>query len=438
MKVTTIGGGSTYTPELVQGFIERGERLNLRELWLMDINAGRLETVGGFVQRMIASAEAPFQVHLTTDRQAALEGADFVTTQIRVGGMAARREDEYLGRRWGLVGQETTGVGGMANALRTVPVILDIAQEMRTLCPEAWLVNFANPSGLVTEALARYAPEVRSVGLCNSPIGYQMRIAQEMGLDSPFDVHLDYLGLNHLSWIRGARVKGQDIWPHMFAGAVQYARQANDPPIPAGVMESLGVIGSYYLSYYYRTASVLRQQARNEPSRAEQVMGIEKKLLERYADPTLETMPPELMQRGGAYYSTAAVQLIEALALDLSQVHIVNARQGNAVPGMPADWVMELPCQVDKDGLHPLPAEPLPLFADGLLRAVKAYELLTAQAAVTGDRDDALQALVVHPLGPGVDDVQAVLDDMLETNRRYVPHFWPDAPGNAEQGSREV
>jgi 6-phospho-beta-glucosidase len=438
MKVTTIGGGSTYTPELVQGFIERGERLNLRELWLMDINAGRLEVVGGFVRRMAASAEAPFQVHLTTDRRAALEGADFVTTQIRVGGMAARREDEYLGRRWGLVGQETTGVGGMANALRTVPVILDISQEMRVLCPEAWLVNFANPSGLVTEALARYAPEVRSVGLCNSPIGYQMRIAQEMGLDSPFDVHLDYLGLNHLSWIRGARVKGQDIWPHMFAAALQYARQAGDPPIPAGVMESLGVIGSYYLSYYYRTASVLRQQARNEPSRAEQVMDIEKKLLERYADPTLETMPPELMQRGGAYYSTAAVQLIEALALDLGQIHIVNARQGDAVPGTPADWVMELPCRVDKDGLHPLPAEPLPLFADGLLRAVKAYELLTAQAAVTGDRDAALQALVVHPLGPGGDDVQAVLDDMLETNRPYVPHFWPDAPGNAEQGSGEV
>lgn len=433
MKVTTIGGGSTYTPELVQGFVERHERLGLRELWLMDLDAARLNVVGGFVQRMVAAAGAPFQVHLTTDRQAALAGATFVVTQIRVGGMAARREDEYLGRRWGLIGQETTGIGGMANALRTVPVMLDIARDMSRLCPDAWLINFANPSGLVTEALQRHAPEVRSVGLCNSPIGYQMQIARELGLDSPFDVHLDYLGLNHLSWIRGARAKGQDVWPQMFQAALQHARQADDPPIPAEVMARLGVIGNYYLRYYYRTASVLRQQAQNGPSRAEEVMRIEKTLLAQYADPALTTMPPELMQRGGAYYSTAAVQLIEALALGLGQVHIVNTRHGDAVPNLPPDWVLELPCRVDRDGLHPLPTEPLPLFADGLLRAVKAYELLTVRAAVSGDRDAALQALLVHPLGPEADHLQAVLDDMLETHRAYLPQFWPTAEGEGEE-----
>ena len=274
MKVTTIGGGSTYTPELVQGFIERHERLGLRELWLMDVDGERLEVVGGFARRMVAAAGDPFRVYLTTQRPAALEGADVVTTQIRVGQMAARREDEYLGRRWNLVGQETTGIGGMAKALRTVPVLLSIAEEMRTLCPNAWLINFANPSGLVTEALQRYAPEVRSIGLCNGPIGYQMAIAREMGLDNPFEVHLDYLGLNHLAWIRGARVGGQDAWPQVFAQALSRAREHGESLLPAEVMERLGVICNSYLRYYYRTQDVLRAQAMGGPSRAEQVVEI--------------------------------------------------------------------------------------------------------------------------------------------------------------------
>jgi 6-phospho-beta-glucosidase len=210
----------------------------------------------------------------------------------------------------------------------------------------------------------------------------------------------------------------------MFADALRWARESDDPSVPAEVMERLGVTCNYYLHYYYRTQSVLREQAKNEPSRAEQVMGIEKTLLAQYADPTLEEMPAELMKRGGAYYSTVAVQLVEAIALDLGQVHIVNTRQGDAVPGIPPDWVMELPCRIDGTGIHPLPTEPLPLFADGLLRAVKAYELLTAQAAITGDRDTALQALIVHPLGPDVDQALEVLEDMLTTHRAYLPKFF--------------
>jgi 6-phospho-beta-glucosidase len=425
MKVATIGGGSTYTPELVQGYIERHERLDLDELWLVDIDAARLETVGGFARRMVAAAGEPFQVRLTTDRCEALEGADFVTTQLRVGGMAARREDEHLGRRWGLVGQETTGIGGMANALRTVPVILSIAEDVGKLCPAAWLINFTNPSGLVTEALQRYAPDVRSVGLCNGPIGYQMRIAKRISLEDPFGVHLDYLGLNHLAWIRGARVGEQDVWPEVFAKALRQAQEDDHPILPAGVMERLGEIATGYLRYYYNTQRVLQEQAKGEPSRAEQVMGIEKTLLTRYADPDLSTMPSELMERGGAYYSTVAVQLIEAIALDLKQVHIVNTRQAGAVRGVPPDWVMELPCQVDRAGIHPLAIKPLSPYADGLLRAVKTYELLTAQAAATGDRDAALQALVVHPLGPDTDQVVDVLDDMLSTNATYLDYMKP-------------
>ena len=416
MIVTTIGGGSTYTPELAQGFLERHEKLRLREWRLMDTDPERLDVVGGYMERMVAAQGGPFQVRLLTDQDAALEGADFVTTQIRAGGMASRRDDEYLGRRWGLIGQETTGIGGMANALRTVPVILSIAKDMQELCPQAWMINFTNPSGLVMEAMNRHAPEVKSVGLCNSPIGYQMEAAKKLGLESPFDVHLDYLGLNHLAWIRGASVKGRDVWQEAF-GLTELAKLGS-------VMARLGVICNYYLEYYYNTKRFLDEQARDEPSRAEQVMEIEKKLCEQYADPTLDKMPPELMERGGAYYSTAAVQLIEAMVLDLGEEHIVNTRQGGAVQGIPEDWVMELPCRIQRDGIRPLPAEPLPLFADGLLRTVKAYELLTVQAAVTGDRDAVLSALMTHPLGPDADQAMKVLEDMLETNREHLPLFF--------------
>jgi 6-phospho-beta-glucosidase len=311
----------------------------------------------------------------------------------------------------------------MAKALRTVPVILSVAEEMRAMCPDAWLVNFANPSGLVTEALQRYAPDVRSVGLCNGPIGYQMAIAKELGLGSPFEVLLDYIGLNHLAWIRGVRVGERDIWPQVYARAVQEARESERPAAPAEVMERLGVICTYYLRYYYRTASVLREQAEGNPSRAEQVMEIERTLLGQYADPGLDTMPEELMQRGGAYYSTVAAQLIEAIARDVGEVHIVNTQQRGAVPDVPADWVMELPCRVDAQGVHPLPTDSLPPFADGLLRAVKAYELLAAQAGASGDRNAALQALIVHPLGPDADQAVEVLEDMLRTHRAYLPLF---------------
>lgn len=419
MKISVIGAGSTYSPELVTGFITNAASLSLRELWLMDIDAPRLEVVGGFARRLVEASGRPFAVHLTTDRDAALDGASFVITQIRVGGMAARREDEYLGRRWGLVGQETTGVGGFAKALRTIPVLLSIAGDMQRLCPEAWLVNFANPSGLVTEALQRYAPATRSVGLCNSPIGYQMRIAGQLGLEAR-DVQLRYLGLNHLSWLTGATAKGQDVWPQVFSAYLERARTEEDPACPAYLAELLQAIPNYYLRYYYRTGAVVAAQT--GPSRAEEVMTIEQETLAQYADPNLTVLPDELMLRGGAYYSTAAVQLINSLHTGKGDVHVVNTRHLGAVPGWPADWVCELPCRVDRAGIHPLPAEPLPTLADGLVHAVKAYEILAAQAA-HGDRGAALQALVAHPLGPGADRAPTLFDDLLQINSRYLPHF---------------
>jgi len=302
-------------------------------------------------------------------------------------------------------------------------VIVGIAQEMQQRCPNAWLINFANPSGLVTEALQRYAPETHSIGLCNGPIGYQMRVAQLCGIEDPFSIELDYLGLNHLGWIRGARIAGRDVWDEFFAHVVENAAGDEDAVVSAAVLRELGVICTSYLHYYYNTGKVLQQQQKGGPSRAERVMTIEGDLLKRYQEPELTGLPAELMERGGAYYSTVAVQLIEAIATDLKQVHIVNTRQGEAVPGVPGDWVMELPCRVGANGPQPLPAAPLPTFADGLMRAVKSYELLTAEAALTGNRSLALQALLAHPLGPDADQAPEVLADMLAVNHAHLPLF---------------
>jgi len=423
MKVVTIGGGSTYTPELMQGFLEGYEKLGLEELVLVDIDRERLEVVGGFAQRMVMEASQPFRLLLETDLEKAIQDADVVTTQIRVGQMPARKQDELLGKRWDLVGQETTGVGGMAKALRTVPVVLDLAQKMKRLCPHAWLINFANPSGLITEALQRYAPEIRSVGLCNSPLGYQMEVAKEIELDDPFQVELDYIGLNHLAWIWGARLGEQDLWETTFQRALQEAEKEEDPPVSAKIMRRLGAICTYYLRYYYRTQSVLEKQRKDGPTRADEVMAIEKKLLSQYADPDLTAMPPELMERGGAYYSTAAIRLMESIVLDKKETHIVNTRHDGAVPGLPKDWVMEIPCVIDSNGAHPLPTKPLPLFAEGLLRTVKGVELLIAEAAQTGNRDAVLQALIAHPLGPDSDVAEEFLEDMLAVNKKYLLLF---------------
>jgi 6-phospho-beta-glucosidase len=429
MKVAVIGGGSSYTPELVGGFLERAESLPLSELWLMDVQPGRLEVVGGLAQRMVTSRGDPFAVHLTMDQQEAVRGASYVIVQLRVGGMEARRKDEYLGRRHGLVGQETTGVGGMAKALRTIPVVLNIAKDMGSVAPEGLLVNFANPAGLVTEALARYAPEIRSVGVCNVPITAKMEILREMEEKQgvriePERAALDTLGLNHLSWHRGFVVDGQDLWPQILEGFLAQLWAEAEPEWDPRTIESLGMMPNYYLQYYYYTDRKLAAQKAWPPSRAEEVMKIEQILLAQYAEPDRSELPEGLMQRGGAYYSTMATQLLNAHHNDLGEHHVVNVPHRGAVPQWPEDWVLEMPCRVDRDGIEALPADPLPLACSGLLAQVKAYELLTVEAAVHGDRQAAYQALLVHPLGPMADRIQAVLDDLLETHRAHLGQFW--------------
>jgi 6-phospho-beta-glucosidase len=429
MKVAVIGGGSTYTPELVSGFLTRMDQFPLQELWLMDVDPGRLEIVGGFARRMVETRGAPFKIFLTSDQHQAVKDASYVITQLRVGQMEARRKDEYLGARHGLIGQETTGVGGMAKALRTVPVILKIAEDMSILAPNAMLVNFTNPSGLVTQALKKYAPGVLAVGVCNVAITTKMTIIE--GLEQatgkhidPAHTELDTLGLNHLSWHRGFCIDGEDVWNQVIESFITNLNSDPDPEWDPHTIEVLRMIPNYYLQYFYQTAKKLASQSGWPPSRAEEVLAIEKDLLRDYANPSLIEPPAELMKRGGAYYSTVATQLLNAHFNDLDETHILNTSNNGAVKEWPNDWVLEMPAKVNRKGVYPLPAEPLPAVCFGLLAQIKAYELLTVEAAVHGDRDTAFQALLSHPLGPDADKIQIVLEDMLETHKPFLPQFW--------------
>lgn len=430
MKIAVIGGGSTYTPELVNGFLERVDQLPLTELWLMDIDPHRLGVVGGFARRMVMAKGAPFEVKLTTDQQQAISGSHYILTQLRVGQMQARREDEYLGKRHGLIGQETTGVGGMAKALRTIPVVLDIARDVLELAhPGALLVNFTNPAGLITQALHQYSPGVSSVGVCNVAIKAKMDMLAWIEHDSmkvldPQRAQLDTLGLNHLSWHRGFSIDGEDVWQQVMERFIADLKNDPHPLWDIPTIETLGMIPNYYLQYYYYTDRILADQQQWPPSRAEQVMAVEEELLKQYGNASLLEPPADLMKRGGAYYSTVATQLINAHYNDLDEVHVVNLSNHDAIAGWPADWVLELPARVNRSGIHPLPAEPLPPVCFGLPAQVKAFELLTVEAALHGDRKAAYQALLAHPLGPRADRVQAVLDDMLTTHRKDLPRFW--------------
>lgn len=437
MKIAVIGGGSTYTPELVSGFLACADTLPLRELWLMDIDPERLDVVGRFAQRMVRAKGEPFKVILSTNQRESVAGASYVTTQLRVGMMPARRGDEYLGKRHGLVGQETTGVGGMAKALRTIPIILSIARDIRETAetgkPLPLLANFTNPAGLVTEALNRYAADIPAVGVCNvgitTKMGFLERIEALTGHAIPAErAQLDTIGLNHLTWHRGFTVDGEEMWPQIIATAIAESRAEADagghPEWDADTLQSLGMIPNYYLQYFYYTAKKIASQEKWPPSRAEEVMAIEDDLLRQYNDPALSEPPADLMKRGGAYYSTLATRLIDSHYNNLGQVHVVNVRNNGAVKEWPADWVLELPAAVDRKGIHPLPAAPLPPACFGLLAQVKMYELLTVEAAVHGDRNAAYQALLANPLGPAADRVQEVLDDMLETNRPWLPQFF--------------
>jgi len=420
LKIVVIGGGSVYTPELIEGFLLRYKELPVEEICLMDINYERLQIVGKFAERMIKAAKAPIRIKLTMSLEEALMGATFVISQIRVGGMAARILDEKIPLRFNVIGQETIGPGGFAKALRTIPVMLDIAKKMEELCPNAFLINFTNPSGIITEVILSHT-RVRAVGLCNIPLGMTRMIANWLGVDSQ-SVELDYIGLNHLSWVRGVKIGGEDVYDRAFAVALEQARRGAFPFSPA-LLETLGLIPSYYLRYYYHHDEVLAEQKHALKTRGEEVQAIDKELFALYADPSLTQKPALLEKRGGAHYSTAAVALISAIYNNKSEIHIVNVQNKSAVPDLPHSAVVEVPARINQDGAHPLPTACLPRQVRGLVQAVKAFEELTIEAAVTGSKRAALQALLAHPLVPSFSVAQGLWREIKKAHIHFLPQF---------------
>jgi len=420
VKIAVIGGGSTYTPELIEGFARRGDVLSGVELVLHDIAADRLAVVGGLARRILAAQGSSHRLVTTTSLDEAVEAADAVLVQLRVGGQHARLIDETLPGRFGLLGQETTGPGGFAKALRTVPVVLNIAEVVAQRAQsDAWIVDFTNPVGIVTRALLDQ--DYRALGLCNVAIGFQRRFAARFGVAAD-EVQLDHVGLNHLSWIRQVRVDGVDRMPDLLdtpaaeelAGAIR---------VPADLLRTLGAIPSYYLHYFYCTDRAIAEQA-SGPHRAEEVLQIERTLLAMYANPALDHKPALLEQRGGAYYSEAAAALVTSLLTGDRAHHYVNVRNNGSVAGLPDDAVVEVPATVDRAGAHPVPIAPLAPELLGLVQAVTAYEVLTIQAARTGDRRVAVRALLANPLVRQWDRAVPLLDALLEANRPHLPQFF--------------
>jgi len=421
LKIAVIGGGSTYTPELIEGFARRPDRLPIDELVLLDIDAERLEVVGGLARRMLDRLGWPGNLVATGDRDAAIDGADYVLVQLRVGGQAARLVDETLPLRFGTIGQETTGAGGFAKALRTVPLVLELAEQTaRRAARGAWLVDFTNPVGIVTQALLDEGH--RAVGLCNVAIGLQRMLARRLDV-APDRVELEHVGLNHLTWERAVRVDGRDRLPELLEHAGD--ELAEHVGLPTELVRALGAIPSYYLRYYYLTDEVVGSQ-RDGRSRAQDVIDIEARLLEMYRDPTLAEKPALLEDRGGAYYSEAAAQLIASLHDGAGDVQVVDVRNDGALPDLPANAVVEIPARIDRDGAHPLPLAPLAPEMRGLVEEVKGFETLAVDAARSGERRTALRALIANPLVRGRSDPSELLDALLEANRRHLPRFFPD------------
>jgi len=425
MRLTVVGGGSTYTPELIDGVLQRHDRLPISEIVLVDIDPRRVDIVGKFAQRMARQAGIDVEISWTDNLSDAIKGSSFVVSQMRVGTQAARHRDELLGREFGLIGQETVGIGGFAKALRTVPVALEIARTIEREAPDAVLLNFTNPAGLVTEAIRRHVPNVTTIGLCNVPWNIRTEIADGLGV--AFDnVHIDSIGLNHLSWVRAIEIDGVDATDAVIA---EYAKQveieaatSDEPEWSPESVRLMRAIPNGYLRYYYETQAMLRHQ-RSAETRASEVMKIEAALLTQYADEGLTTKPEELMQRGGAYYSDSAVELMADVHNDAGSIHVVNVRNDGAIPGMDPSVVMEIPARIDRRGATAIASGAMRPDIDALVRTVKDFELQTIAAAVDGDEDSALRALITNPLGPDLSAVRDVWRRLKEENKGLLGKF---------------
>ena len=410
-----VGGGSTYTPELVDGLIRMRELLPLDELALHDVDERRLEILTGLTRRMLERGGHSARLTATTRLEEAVEGAEAVLIQLRVGGQAVRIVDESVPVACGCLGQETTGYGGLAKALRTVPVVLDIADRARRLAPGAWIVDFTNPVGIVTRALLDDGH--RAVGLCSAAMVFQRHFAGVLDV-APERVELDHAGLNHLTWEVGVRVDGEDVLPQVVGEHAE--RVAPATGLPADLIRRLGVVPSYYLHYFYDHDSVVEHQ-RGHQSRAEEVAEIERELLELYADERLDEKPELLGRRGGAFYSEAAVELLASLfGRGPTDRHVVNVRNGGALPFLDDDAVVEVPARVSGDGLAPVPVPTLDPMHRGLVSHVSAYEELALDAALRGGRERVFRALLAHPLVGQADLAETLADRLIDANREFL------------------
>jgi 6-phospho-beta-glucosidase len=421
MKIAVIGGGSTYTPELVSGLSRERDRIDVRELVLQDIDEERREVVGGMAARMLDSQGFDGALEVTDDLDRAVDGADFVLIQIRVGGQDARLLDETVPLACGCIGQETTGAGGLAKALRTVPVVLEIAERVRELAADdAWIVDFTNPVGIVTRSLLDHGHQ--AVGLCNVAIGFQRSFARLLGVE-PVRVEVDQVGLNHLSWVRFVRLDGRDVLPELLA---EHGDElADQVDVPRRLIDELGVVPSYYLHYFYAHDQIVAEQLEAVP-RAAAVAEIERELLQLYRDPRVVTKPPLLERRGGAFYSEAAIGLVGALAADSGETHVVDVRNEGTVDGLATDDVVEVLANVHRRGATPLPQSPVAPELLGLIQHVAAYERLAARAALSGDSADVRKALLAHPLVGQHPLSEELAERLLEAGAAHLPQFHAD------------
>jgi len=422
LKVAVIGAGSTYTPELIEGLIKRKNILPVTDLVLMDIDKRKLGIVSSLAKRMVEHSELKCSFTATEELDIALDRADFVFVQIRVGKLPARVLDEKIPLKYHLIGQETTGIGGFFKALRTIPVLMNISDQMKKLCPNAWMINFSNPSGINGQALLNYT-DTKMMGLCNGPIGMLSIPKWTLGLDKK-DTEVDYVGLNHLSFITSIRNNGRDYLKDALNGDDEILDRLGNA-FSKEIIKLAGGIPCGYVNYYYRPRNNLEKLLQATTSRGENCLEIEERLLEMYQDANLYVKPAELSKRGGAMYSEVAVSLAESIWTDNHDIHVVNILNDGALDFMENDDVVEISASVGKDGATPIQLKtPVSNHIKSLMRTVKTYERYAVEAALHGSRDDAIRALMANPLIVDVDAAKACFDEMLEAHKDYLPQFF--------------
>lgn len=435
IKVVTIGGGSSYTPELVEGFIKRYDTLPIKELWLVDIEEGRekLEIVGALAQRMVKKAGLPMKVILSYDRREALKDADFVTTQMRIGRLPARIKDERIPLSHGMIGQETNGAGGMFKAFRTIPVILDIVKDIQELCPNAWLINFTNPAGMVTEAIYRHTTFKKAIGLCNVPVNMVDGFAKMLNVEEK-DVTMEIQGVNHFIFATNVFVNGEsrfdellDKYAHLKAKDTIQMKNFVSLPYSPSFINGLHAIPCPYHNYYFFTKEQLEEeleQFKTGTVRGEVVSKTEEELFELYSHEELQEKPEQLAKRGGAKYSDAACNLIQSIYNNTGDIQYVDVKNNGAIADLPLDSAVEIACRITSDGPQPIATGELKLPISGYVHMMKTFERMVIEAAVSGNRDLAVAALNLNPLCPSDEIANKVVDELLEAHKEYLPQFF--------------